>query len=364
MHSVQRFSVSRFRRRTGPDDRRLAGLHPSPLDRGARTRRRRRTCRDRVLPQRDATASRPCRNSSHGSGTNTNEVIGANPFAWCNRVERPRGGNIRTSIVLARASSRRCGTSRARSSGSRCMACSAGPTSGCRHTRAASSSTSTTRRWSPSTTGAKAAGSRRSRSRSDIPTSPGTFVGCSSCSDAVGPDCTLMADANEAWSPKEAIRRLHAFQDAGIDLLWIEDPCLRDDIDGLRSISHAAPTRARQRRRVPRPVGQAASSSTSTPSTSSTCTARSPKRCRSAGSRPNTASRRGREHQLRDRRPRRRRTPRGRLARVLVSCRTTICWRRRSSSARDTPSRPIGRATACGSPRRLQRASVAVVTTT
>ena len=58
----------------------------------------------------------------------------------------------------------------------------------------------------------------------------------------VGPGCTLMADANEAWSPKEAIRRLHAFREAGIDLLWIEDPCLRDDVDGLRSISEAAPS--------------------------------------------------------------------------------------------------------------------------
>ena len=41
-------------------------------------------------------------------------------------------------------------------------------------------------------------------------------------------------------------------------LYWIEDPCLRDDFDGLRSISQAVPRRARQRRRVPRPVGQAA----------------------------------------------------------------------------------------------------------
>ena len=55
--------------------------------------------------------------------------------------------------------------------------------------------------------------------------------------EVVGAECLLMADANEAWAPKEAIRRLHAFHDAGVPLYWIEDPCLRDDFDGLRSIS-------------------------------------------------------------------------------------------------------------------------------
>ena len=50
-----------------------------------------------------------------------------------------------------------------------------------------------------------------------------------------------MADANEAWSPKESIRRLHAYYDAGIQLYWIEDPCLRDDFAGLRTISEAVP---------------------------------------------------------------------------------------------------------------------------
>lgn len=59
--------------------------------------------------------------------------------------------------------------------------------------------------------------------------------------DTVGPEVILMADANEAWSPKEAIRRLHAYRDAGITLYWIEDPCLRDDFIGLREIRQAVP---------------------------------------------------------------------------------------------------------------------------
>ncbi len=59
--------------------------------------------------------------------------------------------------------------------------------------------------------------------------------------ETVGSDAILMADANEAWTPKEAIRRMHAFRDAGIMLYWIEDPCLRDDFTGLREIRQAVP---------------------------------------------------------------------------------------------------------------------------
>jgi L-alanine-DL-glutamate epimerase-like enolase superfamily enzyme len=59
--------------------------------------------------------------------------------------------------------------------------------------------------------------------------------------EAVGPGATTMVDANEAWTPKEAIRRLHAYRDAGHDIFWIEDPCLRDDYEGLRQVSEALP---------------------------------------------------------------------------------------------------------------------------
>jgi L-alanine-DL-glutamate epimerase-like enolase superfamily enzyme len=59
--------------------------------------------------------------------------------------------------------------------------------------------------------------------------------------DTVGPGATVMVDANEAWTPKEAIRRLHAYRNAGFDIFWIEDPCLRDDYEGLRQVSEAVP---------------------------------------------------------------------------------------------------------------------------
>ena len=57
----------------------------------------------------------------------------------------------------------------------------------------------------------------------------------------IGERATLMIDANEAWSPAEAIRRLHAYHRAGLEFLWIEDPCLRFDFDGLREIARATP---------------------------------------------------------------------------------------------------------------------------
>jgi L-alanine-DL-glutamate epimerase-like enolase superfamily enzyme len=58
---------------------------------------------------------------------------------------------------------------------------------------------------------------------------------------AVGTDAPIMVDSNEGWSPKEAIRRLDTYRRAGFDILWAEDPCLRDDFAGLREIRAACP---------------------------------------------------------------------------------------------------------------------------
>jgi L-alanine-DL-glutamate epimerase-like enolase superfamily enzyme len=57
----------------------------------------------------------------------------------------------------------------------------------------------------------------------------------------VGAGTTLMVDANEAWSPKEAIRRVHAYRDSGLDVYWLEDPCLRTDLYGLAAVARATP---------------------------------------------------------------------------------------------------------------------------
>ncbi|HET7717813.1 MAG TPA: mandelate racemase/muconate lactonizing enzyme family protein [Bauldia sp.] len=58
---------------------------------------------------------------------------------------------------------------------------------------------------------------------------------------AVGDLGPVMIDANEAWSPKEAMRRLDLYRRAGFDIFWVEDPTLRDDFKGLRAIRAAAP---------------------------------------------------------------------------------------------------------------------------
>jgi len=59
--------------------------------------------------------------------------------------------------------------------------------------------------------------------------------------EIMGPDASMIIDANEAWSAKQAIRRLHSFRDSGLEFEWIEDPCLRDDIEGLQRISRETP---------------------------------------------------------------------------------------------------------------------------
>lgn len=59
--------------------------------------------------------------------------------------------------------------------------------------------------------------------------------------EVVGPEARLMIDANEAWSPKEAIYRLHAYREAGFNIYWVEDPCLRDDFVGLAQVAQAVP---------------------------------------------------------------------------------------------------------------------------
>ena len=57
--------------------------------------------------------------------------------------------------------------------------------------------------------------------------------------DEMGDDVDLMVDANEAWSPKEAIRRLRVYQDEGFEIFWIEDPITREDYDGYARLCAA-----------------------------------------------------------------------------------------------------------------------------
>jgi L-alanine-DL-glutamate epimerase-like enolase superfamily enzyme len=51
----------------------------------------------------------------------------------------------------------------------------------------------------------------------------------------------VMIDANEGWGAKEAVTKLEKIRRAGHDILWVEDPILRDDYEGLRMLRNACP---------------------------------------------------------------------------------------------------------------------------
>jgi L-alanine-DL-glutamate epimerase-like enolase superfamily enzyme len=56
----------------------------------------------------------------------------------------------------------------------------------------------------------------------------------------VGKHALVMIDANEAWGAKEALVKLTSIRDAGFALVWVEDPILRKDFDGLRMLRQGA----------------------------------------------------------------------------------------------------------------------------
>ena len=48
----------------------------------------------------------------------------------------------------------------------------------------------------------------------------------------------LLVDANEFWSPKQAVRSMRALERT-FDVAWCEEPVIRTDLDGLRDVSRA-----------------------------------------------------------------------------------------------------------------------------
>lgn len=168
------------------------------------------------------------------------ELIGSNPFSWANRLDRPRGGNLKQSVfypsidqavwdlqgqILELPLHRLLGSRR-----DRVPAYASGLEF---HMPDDEVLTFYSR--------ARNAGFSAFKVKVGHPDLAWDIRRLQLVREVVGSDSQLMADANEAWSPKEAIRRLHAYRDAGVPLYWIEDPCLRDDFIGLRSISQAAP---------------------------------------------------------------------------------------------------------------------------
>ena len=57
--------------------------------------------------------------------------------------------------------------------------------------------------------------------------------------EAIGDQCTLMVDANGAYSAKQALEKARQFADLGVD--WFEEPVTSDDLAGLRFIREHAP---------------------------------------------------------------------------------------------------------------------------
>ena len=57
----------------------------------------------------------------------------------------------------------------------------------------------------------------------------------------MGDDVVLMVDANEAWSVKETLIRLHTYRDHGYDIFWIEDPITREDYAGYACLCRELP---------------------------------------------------------------------------------------------------------------------------
>lgn len=57
--------------------------------------------------------------------------------------------------------------------------------------------------------------------------------------DAAGPDIEIAADCYMGWDVPYAIRMIHMIEDAGLDLSWVEEPVIPDDVRGYAEIRRA-----------------------------------------------------------------------------------------------------------------------------
>lgn len=57
---------------------------------------------------------------------------------------------------------------------------------------------------------------------------------------AAGADIRLRIDANQAWSPKQAVRLLNQMQERGLDIELVEQPVKGSDFEGLRYVTRHA----------------------------------------------------------------------------------------------------------------------------
>lgn len=60
--------------------------------------------------------------------------------------------------------------------------------------------------------------------------------------EAVGPEMVIRVDANQGWSPEEAVRTIRAMEDAGVGIELVEQPVSCHDFKGLKAVTAAVDT--------------------------------------------------------------------------------------------------------------------------
>lgn len=60
--------------------------------------------------------------------------------------------------------------------------------------------------------------------------------------EAVGPDAHIRLDANQGWTPREAVRVIQALEDAELGIELVEQPVAAADLDGLTFVSERVDT--------------------------------------------------------------------------------------------------------------------------
>ncbi len=163
-------------------------------------------------------------------------LVGQNPFALVNRLGRPRGGNIRGHI-FGQAVNQALWDLQGKELGLPLYRLLGGTRDRVRAYASGLDYHMTDAEYRAFFKAAKEQGFQAFKIKVGHPDLQWDLDRLRALVETVGPGATIMADANEAWSPKEAIRRAHAYHDAGYPIYWIEDPCLRDDYAGLARVA-------------------------------------------------------------------------------------------------------------------------------
>ncbi len=58
----------------------------------------------------------------------------------------------------------------------------------------------------------------------------------------VGPEVTIRLDANQGWTPRDAVRAICSMEDAGLDVELVEQPVAAPDLDGLAWVTDRVDT--------------------------------------------------------------------------------------------------------------------------